>query len=119
MDKEQFLHAISNNIIDSNKVSAIQKIYGFTSTEEIEKLISICGEPIFIGNECRLLAFSEIQNASEELHVDFVRQKILPLFDCFDNDVIVWHFDEQKWSLYNITDQVSFKVKEHLSELLK
>ena len=119
MDKEQFLQAVSVQKLDSEKVSVIQEIYGFTPTEEIKKIISICDESVFIGDECRLLAYSEIQNASEELHVDFAGQKILPLFDYFDNDFIVWHFDEQNWSMYNITDQIAFKVREHLSDLLR
>ena len=118
MDKEQFLQAVSDQKPDTEKVWNIQKIYGCTPTEEIEKLISICGESVFIGDECRLLAYSEIQNACEELHVDFVGQKLLPLFDCIDNDFIVWHFDTQNWSLYNITDQIAFNMREHLSDLL-
>ena len=118
MDKDLFLQAVSDNEVDFDKVSKIQEIYGFTLTEEIEKLVSKCGESVFISEECRLLALSEILNANEELHVNFVLQKILPLFDCFDNDFIVWHYDIQKWSLYNIIDQISFNYKTELTELL-
>ena len=118
MDKEQFLQAVSNQRPDAKKVSIIQEIYGLTPTEEIEKLISICDRSVFIEDECRLLAFSEIQNASEELHVDFVEKKILPLFDCFNNDFIVWHTDTKKWSLYNIVEHISFTTKTELHELL-
>ena len=118
MDKKQFLQAVSVQKLDLEKVSVIQGIYGFIPTEEIEKIISICEDPVFIDDKCRLLAYTEIQNAKEDLHVDFAAQKLLPLFDCFDNDFIVWHSDTQEWSLFNIIDRISFKYCSSLQELL-
>ena len=61
---------------------------------------------------------NEIINASEDLKVDFVTNKMIPLVDCGENDFIVYHFDTKKWSMYNIIDNCAFMERESLEGLL-
>lgn len=49
----------------------------------------------------RILAFKEILNAKEELHVDFKADGIIPVADCGENDFIVYHL--KKHSGLNLT----------------
>lgn len=117
MKTNEYLNSINNMKIDNSKVSIIEKTYAPISSDEVKKIISNCDDTLFI-NDVRLLTFAEISDAEDELEIAFAEQKILPLFDCGDNDFIVYNLNEYNWSLYNIIDNCIFKTRSSLEELL-
>ena len=66
----------------------------------------------------RILSYKEILNAEYDLHVDFKTKQMIPLADCGDNDFVVYHFDTHEWSKFNIIDEVTFKKRKTLAEVL-
>lgn len=118
MTKKDFLSEIATCNVDQERVSKIEKVYNNTLPGTVKLLISFSEESVFFDDGCRTLSFSEIVDAEKDLHVNFVKLGILPLFDCNENDFIVYHFDEKNWSKYNIVDECSFKEKDTLDELL-
>ena len=111
MTVEEFFELVIGTEINNKKREEIEKIYETSFDEYINKIISIAEESIFIDKEKRLISYVEIKNASEEYGVDFISKQILPLFDCYDNDFIVYCYDKKIWALYNIIDDLNDEEK--------
>lgn len=118
MTKKEYLNSIANCKVINEKVAKIEKVYMNKIPEIIKKLISYSEQSIFFDDGYRSLSFSEIIDAEEDLHVDFVKQGIIPIIDCGENDFIVYHFNGNNWSLFNIVDECAFKERASLDELL-
>ena len=120
MNRAEFILALSKTASDEKKVEAIQQIYGKNLPSDVQKVISFDSRGTFLDGDhfCRLLSFDEISKASEELHVDFVRHCIVPLFDIGDNDFIVFDLQKSCWEKFNIVDEVSYGEKESVSEII-
>ena len=80
-------------------------------------IISVCDKTLFIDGT-RLLTYNEILGAEEDLGVNFIQLHLLPLFDCGENDFIVYNISKNRWSLFNIIDECVFKETKTLEELL-
>lgn len=118
MTNREYLERIEELQIDNAKVSKIEGLYGTEVPEIVKRIISNNDKTIFL-EECRVLSLAEIADAETDLHVDFKGKQILPLFDCMDNDFIVYHYGTGKWSLFNIVDECVFKMRNSLAELLE
>ena len=116
MKNHDFLKYVQNINIDVDCVSEIEVKYGVSIPEYIGRIITCTKTPVFIDKNWRLMSFSELLFAQEQLHVDFNSKKILPLFDLGDNDFIVFHFNDNFWSIFNIVDQCSFKKRARLED---
>lgn len=119
MTKKEYLDRLSNMKVDDSKINKINKIYQAELTEIIKKIISNNKEPVFFDDDWRVLSFDEIIDAQHDLHIDFKERGIIPLIDCGENDFIVYHFRDKIWSKFNIVDEIVFKKKKSLEELLK
>jgi len=119
MTKREYLEQISKKAIDSTKVKEIEDIYGISLPEIIQKIVSNNDETIFFDDDVRILSFAEIVDAKRDLHVDFKAKGIIPVVDCGENDFIVYHLKDHIWSKFNIIDEIAFKKKNDLSDLLK
>lgn len=108
------------SLIES-KMSLIKSIY---SVKKINRLILslFLFENKFIEvnekNSWRILGINEVENAEQELNVDFVSKKILPIVDCFDNDYIVFDFSSECFCMFNIVDEISFPLPESTQLIL-
>lgn len=118
MTNKEYLERMDELQIDNEKVSKIEGLYETKMPEVVRKIISNNDETIFL-EECRVLSLLEIAGAEADLHVDFKGKQILPLFDCMDNDFIVYHYGTGKWSLFNIVDECVFKIRNSLMDLLE
>jgi len=118
MKKNVFFDQLAKNAIDELKVAQIEQAYGFELPIEVKRIISVCNETIFLENNCRFLSFSEIIDAENDLHIAFKEKGILPIADCGENDFIIYHLRDGFWSKFNIIDEIIFKKKERLAELL-
>jgi hypothetical protein len=114
---DTFMTQIQATNIDQSKIEKIKKIYGVSNLPElIEKILS--NDQHHCINNTRFLSFSEITDAKKDLNVDFAGKGILPIADCGDNDFIVYHFKDHKWSKFNIVDEVVFKKGKSFKELI-
>lgn len=119
MNKEEYLDYIKTQKIDSSKVSKIQRLYNAILPEILKKIISASKETVFFDDGSRILSFDEIMDAEADLHVEFKSKGIIPFADCGENDFIVYHFNDNIWSKFNIIDESVFKKKDSLKDLLK
>ncbi len=117
MTKKEYMIQVEDLEINREKVAEVEKVYHTEFPLLVQAIISNMSQPLFL-EDCRVLAYSEIINASEDLKVDFVTNKMIPLVDCGENDFIVYHFDTKKWSMYNIIDNCAFMERESLEGLL-
>lgn len=120
MDRKDFLESLAKVVVDNELVSNIQKVYGVVFPEEVQQLVSFDRHGAFVDGDkfCRLLAFDEIVNAKEELHVDFVQHAIVPLFDIGDNNFVVFNFRKGCWNKFNIVDEIIYGEKALLIEVI-
>ena len=112
------INSIMDTPINTDKVAKVQALYEDSFPEFVQRMLSYMEDVVFIDDDLRLLSYREVVNASEELHVDFQTKCILPLIDCGDNDFISYGTDDGTWFLYNIVENVKFKERESLGELL-
>jgi len=112
-----YLKISKNKKIDEELVKLVEKTYNTKITDESVKCLISKKKASFYENY-KVLSNSEIINANKDLKMDFIGKRILPLIDCSDNDFIVYNLNNKKWSMFNIVDGVSFKVRNSLNELL-
>ncbi len=118
MDKKEYFARLNKVKIDNKKTNIMQSMYGTELPVIIKKLISSNKETIFFDDGTRILAFAEIIDSEKDLHIEFKNKGLIPLIDCGDNDFIVYNFNENNYSIFNIVDEVSFKKRNDLKELL-
>jgi len=118
MVRKDFLDYISSKKVDEKLVEKINSIYGGVFPELVNMIVSNSKETLFFDDEYRVLSYDEIADAEQDLHVDFKEKKIIPLIDCGENDFIVYHFEDNIWSKFNIIDETVFKKKASLGDLL-
>ena len=118
MTKREYLEKVNNQIVDNKKVSKISAVYGTEIPEIIQRIVSGNSKSIFFEDGTRIISYYEMLSAKEDLHIDFEQLKMIPVADCGENDFIVFHFSTGKWSKYNIIEEIVFKRKDTLGELL-
>ena len=118
MTRNEYLDQIERKKIDDSKVKKIESIYKSELSELLKKIVSNSAETEFLDDGIRILSFDEIVDAEKDLHVNFKDLGILPIADCGENDFIVYHFAKDTWSKFNILDEICFKEKNELKELL-
>ena len=112
------IKTIMETPINKNKVDQIQSHYADRFPEFIQKMLSFIDDVVFLDNSYRLLSFEEVLNAEDEMNVRFSDIGVLPLIDCGDNDFISFGTKDETWFVFNIVDEISFRKRESLSELL-
>lgn len=120
MTTPEFIRRLQQASPATAAAAPIEKKYHTRLSNELRTILSLCPESIFwSGNRfCRLLTLPEIVQASENLHFDFIQLKIIPFFDCGENDFIVYLLAENKWAMLNIVDEVCWKKNHQLEALL-
>lgn len=117
MNKQEFLKSLEDIKLNAKRISVVEETYEGKFADIVNKIISTCDKTLFIDST-RLLTYNEILDAEEDLGVNFIQLQLLPLFDCGDNDFIVYHISKKCWSLFNIIDECVFKETNTLEELL-
>ncbi len=119
MTKKEYLQRLAAIKVNSKKVKKVETSYGTELPEIIRKIVTSADETIFFDDGFRILSLDEICDAEKDLHVNFKEKGIIPLADCGENDFIVYHFEDEIWSKFNIIDETVFKKKSGFEELLK
>lgn len=118
MNIKQYTDLIKNNDIISEAVSSIEELYGVTLNDDLKHIVSVVLDDYFIDEKCRVLSIKEILRSEDFIGVDFTELNMIPLIDCKDDDYIVYNFENQKYEMYNIYDEVSFREGENMRILL-
>lgn len=118
MDGKQYIEMISKKAEDAAKIKKIEETYKTSIPGILRKIVSNCDETVFLDDEKRVLSFDEIIDAERDLHTEFIKKGLLPVVDNGENDFTVFRFSQKNWSKYNIIDEVEFKVKDTIEELL-
>ena len=118
ISKSQYLKDIEDTEINKRTVSKLEEMYDHNIPSIIQKMVSYSSSSTFFTNGTRSLSVSEILDAHTDLDIDFRKLGIIPLFDCGDNDFIVYNFKNSTWSKFNITDNSFFKKSNSLKDLL-
>lgn len=118
MKRAEYLEKIETTGVDQEAVSKIEMLYGQAIPMYIQKMASLSAESIFFDDGYRTLSLTEILDAEQDLHVDFVGQNMIPLLDCGDNDFVVYLFHDELWSKFNIVDACFFKRRASLRDLI-
>ncbi|MBQ9002735.1 MAG: SMI1/KNR4 family protein [Eggerthellaceae bacterium] len=98
-------------------IADIERAYNTTLPDEMKLLVSYAPKGAFF-DDWRLLSARAILAADEELQADFKAAGLIPLFDVFDGDYIVYSTSERRWSMYSAVDDVAFNEVDDLRTLL-
>lgn len=118
MTVKEYLEQIREKAVNESKAGKIQEVYGCEFPEMVRKIVSACDETVFLDGDKRMLSFVEIINAERELHVDFKNKHMIPVMDCGDNDFVVYHFNDDVWSMFNIVDETIFKKRNSFEDMI-
>jgi hypothetical protein len=114
------LNELNNVKIDTDFVARLEITYRISLPIEVKSLVSLGKATIFYDDFplLRGLSHDEILSAPSDMAVDFIGEKIVPIFDVGDNDYIVYDIAEGAWCRYNIVDGIKFGKSKALTELL-
>lgn len=116
MNGKEYLTNIKSIKIESSNVQNIEKKYKSKLPLIIQQIISYSNNPVFLDEDKKVLSYKEILKASEELHVDFNKYRLIPLIDCYDNDFISYNFEKKEYCIFNVNDYCIFKNKPRLAD---
>lgn len=118
MTREEFKLFLNNVHVDNILINCVEEKYGMITNEIVKKVISYNENDMFIG-AWRVVSKQEILNSIEEIHVDFLEEKIIPIFDIGDNDFICFSIETNKWVCFNIIDKIIFAEKNDILDYLE
>ena len=113
-----FIDSLENSKCSSPNVEAIEELYNTEFPPELTSIISKMNETLFFEGVdfARLLSFQEVLDANDDLNVDFIGIKIVPLIDLGDNDYLSYDLKNKRWCKFNIVDEISFSIKDKLQD---
>jgi len=117
MLKKEFLKTVKGTAVDKSVVAKIEKTYGPIKSDEVRKILSLTSRRIAVG-DLRLLSTAEIASFEDVSNVNLSSMKLLPVFDAFDNDYVVYKLKKGTWSMFNIVDRVEFNEAKSLEGYL-
>lgn len=118
MKTKEYLKEALSLEINEEIVKQIEKEYNTKLPKVAKALISASNSTIFFEDGKRILSIGEITDAEKDLHVNFKSKGLIPIIDCSDNDFIVYDFLNKRWAKFNIIDEILFKIKNNIDELL-
>lgn len=97
-------------------VAQLENLYGEPITGLARNIFSWVNIELFFEDRyfAKLLSMQEILDASDDMNVDFLAQKIIPLIDTGDNDYISYRVAEGDWCRYNIVDELTYDIKTNI-----
>jgi bacterioferritin (cytochrome b1) len=118
---KEFIKQLNNIPVVENIVAAIQEKYHCDLCVEAKRIVSFSPDGYFFDDEnlYRILAVDEIIKATEELHVDFIQKKLLPLIDTGENNFIAFDCEKDGWCKFNIVDEAKYHEAVSISEYFK
>lgn len=117
IETKEFLKKVEQTKINEEIVNIVETKCNKELPEQVKKMISLSKEPQY-GAEWRTLCLDEIINADKDLEYNFSERDQLPLIDAFDNNYIVFDYNDSLWKILNLTEEIDFDESEKLADLL-
>ena len=118
MTKQEYMDTVKKYTENAERIRAISALYGTEIKGLIAKIVSFADHADFIGEERRVFTFKEMLNAAKEYDTDFSASGIIPIMDAYDNTLIVYVIADHTWAKYSMSDNVLFKRRNSLEEIL-
>ena len=118
MTKQEYIDSVMQYPANKDRIKEISDLYGTKINGIIAKIVSFADNADFIGEERRAFSYNEILNASKEYDTDFQTLGIIPIIDAYDNELIVYVIAEKVWAKYSLSDEILFKKKNTIEEIL-
>lgn len=118
MNRAEYLEAVFACDVDFKRIKQIEDVYKVEIPELLAKVISFAGQETFFAEERRALTFEGIMYACEDIGVDFISKKMIPVIDAYDLSYIVYMAEEKTWAIYNVADDDIFEEDELLENIL-
>lgn len=95
--------------------------YEKIENEELQAILKyVKDEPLFFGEEKRLLSKGEITNYKNEFNID-IDMDIIPLIDLYDNNFLIYNIAENKFQMMDISDDTFWKdvasIRDYINEI--
>ena len=121
MKIHDFINQVDNQSINMPFIEKLEHSYGIKLIEYVGKVLSMNPNGEFFKSDdiLKLLSHEEILKAPNELNVDFVGLKLIPILDTGDNDYIVFDIENNNWCKFNIVDSIKFKQLQSLGEFFR
>ena len=116
MSKTEFVKAIEACNINEDRVKAIEKIYMAKLNPLVKKIVSYADHADFFDDERRALSYMEIFNPSRNIGFDFVKQRLIPFVDRYDNSYAVFNIATGGWGCFNTIDGLLYEEFESMEE---
>ena len=116
MEQKHFFTSLKETRFNDERIKEIEHIYHHELPEIIKRIVSSNDQSVLIEPGKRLLSYAEIKNADEWLETDFHGLQMIPVFDFYDNDFLVYCFNTDTWGLFNIIEGVLFDEKNDLKD---
>lgn len=92
--------------------------YEKIENEELQEILKyVKDEPLFFGEEKRLLSKSEIINYKNEFNIN-IDVDIIPLIDLYDNNFLIYNIAENKFQMLDISDDKIWKNVDSISNYI-
>lgn len=117
MKRLEYLNAVTECRFNTEAIKRVEDKYNLSLPDMVKCIISFSQGVVFFDNGYRTLSLDEIVNADKEIHVNFTEKQIIPLFDCGENDFIVYNYASLEWSKFNIIEECAFKSRKTISDL--
>ena len=111
MEQKHFFTSLKETRFNDERIKEIEHIYHHELPEIVKRIVSSNDQSVLIEPGKRLLSYAEIKNADEWLETDFQGLQMIPVFDFYDNDFLVYCFNTDTWGLFNIIEGVLFDEK--------
>ncbi len=118
MNKKEYLAKVNASGVNMDRVDVVEKIYGQELNEILSKVVSLADQVDCFDEERRALSFEEIKNPVKYLEFDAVKKGFVPVIDAYDCTYIVYLFDEKKWGVYSVVDDMIFIKNELIEEIV-
>ncbi|MDR1916116.1 MAG: SMI1/KNR4 family protein [Synergistaceae bacterium] len=111
---------LQNYAANSTSVKKIEEKYSAKLPLEAIKILSVSDESTSLNDKSifRILSLGEILDASDDMAVDFISKGLIPIIDVGDNDYISLDYNNQKWCLFNIADEIIFDTKDSVEDFV-
>ena len=95
--------------------------YEKIENQELQELLKyVKDEPLFFGEEKRLLSKSEIANYKNEFSIN-IDVDIIPLIDLYNNNFLIYNIVENKFQIVDLSDDTIWKnvdsIRDYISKI--
>ena len=120
MTREEYLDNSNLMTYNTQKINELENLYNgkiregmsFQNNWEYSKYFY---EELYLMSDCNPLVI----NFDKDMKTDLTKQHIIPIFDIYDNNYIVYHIDQGLFYMMNVEDNSLFNSNSDLREYIK